>query len=127
SVDPDRLTWLVSLAEHCFVVADGDRVAGFAMLFGPGTEYDSPNYAWFSQRYDGFGYLDRIVVDPAYRRTGVGNSLYDAAEAASKRHGRMVLEVYVEPPNQPSLAFHRSRGYVEVGRLPQENGKTCGM
>jgi predicted GNAT superfamily acetyltransferase len=26
-----------------------------------------------------------------------------------------------------SLAFHAARGYVEVGRLLQTNGKTCSM
>jgi predicted GNAT superfamily acetyltransferase len=110
-----------------WAVPDGDGVAGFAVMLGPGTEYDSVNYVWFTRRYDSFGYLDRIVVDPSYRRTGVGSSLYDAAEEASARHGRMTLEVYVEPPNDASLAFHRSRGYREVGQLVQPNGKTCGM
>lgn len=127
SLDHDRLAWLVELADRCLVITDVDRLAGFAIMMGPGTAYDSPNYDWFGQRYDGFGYLDRIVVDPAYRRTGVGSRLYDAAEAASARYGRMTLEVYVEPPNPASLAFHRSRGYVEVGRLTQANGKICGM
>ena len=28
----------------------------------------------------------------------------------------MTLEVNVDPPNPPSLAFHAGRGYVEVGR-----------
>jgi len=127
ALDVERLTWLASLADRCLVVIDDDRLAGFAVMLGPGTDYDSVNYAWFGERYDAFGYLDRIVVDPAYRRTGVGSCLYDAAEAASARHGRMTLEVYVEPPNDASLAFHRSRGYAEVGRLEQANGKTCGM
>jgi predicted GNAT superfamily acetyltransferase len=30
--------------------------------------------------------------------------------------GVMCLEVNLEPPNEPSLAFHRRRGYVEVGQ-----------
>jgi predicted GNAT superfamily acetyltransferase len=32
--------------------------------------------------------------------------------------------VYVDPPNEASLEFHGRRGYVEVGRLLQDNGKT---
>ena len=127
SIDLDRLGWLADLADACLVVNDGDRLAGFSIMIGAGTAYDSINYAWFTERYDDFGYLDRIVVDPAYRRTGVGSSLYDAAEGASSRHGRMTLEVYAEPPNPASLAFHRARGYTEVGRLGQANGKTCAM
>jgi uncharacterized protein len=127
SLDAERLAWLCDLADQCLVVPDGDRLAGFAVMIGSGTAYDSINYAWFGERYDAFGYLDRIVVDPAYRRGGVGSALYDAAEAASARHGRMTLEVYAEPPNPASLAFHLSRGYVEVGRLEQANGKICAM
>ena len=127
SLDSDRLAWLADLADACLVVSDGERLAGFAIMIARGTVYDSINYAWFTERYDDFGYLDRIVVDPAFRRFGVGSSLYDAAEDASSRHGRMTLEVYVEPPNPASLAFHRARGYAEVGRLDQANGKTCGM
>ena len=127
SLDLGRLGWLSDLADTCLVITDGSRLAGFAIMIGHGTDYDSINYAWFTERYDDFGYLDRIVVDPAYRRTGVGSSLYDAAESAASRHGRMTLEVYAEPPNPASLAFHRSRGYSEVGRLEQANGKTCAM
>jgi predicted GNAT superfamily acetyltransferase len=28
----------------------------------------------------------------------------------------MCLEVNLDPPNEPSLAFHRRRGFVEVGQ-----------
>jgi hypothetical protein len=38
------------------------------------------------------------------------------------RHGRMVCEVNSEPPNIESLAFHRNRGYVEIGELTQADG-----
>ena len=127
SLDLDRLAWLCDIADTSLVITDGSRIAGFAIMMGPASAYDSINYAWFTERYDDFAYLDRIVVDPSCRRTGVGSSLYDAAEGAASRHGRMTLEVYAEPPNQASLAFHRSRDYVEVGRLLQANGKTCAM
>jgi predicted GNAT superfamily acetyltransferase len=39
----------------------------------------------------------------------------------------VTLEVYAEPPNAPSLAFHAARGYEEIGRLPQANGKIAAM
>ena len=38
-------------------------------------------------------------------------------ESAAAVFERMVCEVNVLPVNDASLAFHRSRGYVEVGRL----------
>ncbi len=72
-------------------------------------------------------YLDRVVVAPQYRRRGVGTLIYDAAEERARARGRMALEVYVDPPNAPSLTFHERRGYGEVGRLVQANGKACSM
>ena len=126
-LDAERLEWLVGLADSSLLADDDGVLAGFAITLAPGTAYDSVNYAWFAQRYDDFSYLDRIVVAPAYRRSGVGTLIYDAAEDRALRHGRLTAEVYVEPPNESSLAFHRRRGYAEVGRLRQANGKTCSM
>ena len=40
---------------------------------------------------------------------------YDELEAGCGRPV-MCLEVNLDPPNEPSLAFHRARGYTEVGR-----------
>ena len=126
-LDKARLDWLVGLASSSLVAEDGGELAAFAITLTPGTAYDSINYAWFAQQYDDFSYLDRIVVAPAYRRSGVGTLIYDAAEDRARRRGRLTAEVYVDPPNESSLAFHRRRGYAEVGRLRQANGKTCSM
>ena len=126
-LDADRLRWLVGMASQALVADDAGEVVGYALVFGPDTDYDSTNYRWFVQRMDDFGYLDRIVVAPAHRRRGIGNLLYDAAEDGARTRGQLVCEVYVEPPNEPSLAFHAARGYTEVGRLRQSNRKTSAM
>jgi len=126
-LDAERLEWLVGLADSSLVADNDGELGGFAITLAPGTAYDSVNYAWFAHRYDDFSYLDRIVVAPAYRRSGVGSLIYEAAEDRARGHGRLTAEVYVDPPNESSLAFHRRRGYVEVGRLGQANGKTCSM
>jgi len=112
-----RLAWLRSLADRCDVVDVDGVVAGFVITFPPGTSYDSENYRWFGARHDDFYYLDRIVFDPTYRRRGLATLAYDALETVAARHGRMCLEVNAVPPNEPSLAFHAARGYLEVGRL----------
>lgn len=122
-----RQDWLVGMTEACLVVEDGEALAGFVMTLPPGTAYDSPNYRWFSERYDSFSYLDRVVVAASHQRRGIGHLLYDAVEATARPRGRMALEVYAEPPNVGSLAFHAARGYVEVGRTTQANGKVCAM
>ena len=146
-LDAQRLQWLVGLTDACLVaVVDeatpsamvtgqpptndtptSETVVGYVMVLPPGTAYDSPNYRWFSERYDSFSYLDRVVVAEAYQRRGIGRLLYDAVEARARERGRMTLEVYADPPNITSLAFHAARGYLEVGRLTQTNGKTCAM
>ena len=126
-LDAERLRWLISMADTCLLADDAGALAGFTITLTPGTGYDSANYRWFTERFDDFLYLDRVVVAPPYRRAGVGTLIYDAAEARAHGRGRMTLEVNVDPPNEPSLAFHRRRGYVEVGRLEQAPGKTCSM
>ena len=117
-MDADRLERLRGWATRADVIRCDGEVAGFVLVFGPGTAYDSVNYRWFSQRYAaGFLYLDRIVIDDRFRRRGLASRVYDAVEADAAAVGRLVLEVNLDPPNEPSLAFHRRRGYVEVGTL----------
>lgn len=128
TLDTARLAWLVGMADMCLVAeADGGQVVGFTIVLTPGTAYDSINYRWFRERLGDFSYLDRVVVSPDHRRSGIGSAIYDAAEERARERGLMALEVYVEPPNGPSIEFHRRRDYVEMGRLPQGNGKVSSM
>jgi uncharacterized protein len=114
-LDPERLVLLLGLAADADLILVGDAVAGFVLTFAPGTTYDSENYRWFSGRYDDFLYLDRIAIDPSYQRRGLASRVYDELEAAAVARGRMVLEVNAD--NEPSLAFHRARGYIEIAPL----------
>jgi len=116
-LDKHRLWWLLDLAAHADIIVSelDQRIAGFVLAFAPGTAYDSENYRWFSERFDDFLYLDRIAIDPAFRRRGLASAVYDELEAAATDRGRMVLEVNHD--NEGSLAFHRARGYVELDRL----------
>ena len=117
AMDRDRYEVLRGWADRTLVAEVDGGFAGFVMTFGPGTAYDSLNYRWFSDRFGtDFYYLDRVAVDPAFRRRGVARAIYDVVEEIAVEHGRLALEVNIDPPNEPSLAFHRARGYVEVGR-----------
>ncbi len=69
-----------------------------------------------------FYYLDRIVLHESLRRRGLGGLVYDDLERTAAPHGRLTLEVNLVPRNDASLAFHGSRGYVEVGRLGDPDG-----
>src|SRR5450631_2361601 len=116
-LDDQRLEWILALARRSLVAELEEENVGFAITIAPGTDYDSKNYRWFCEHYERFLYLDRIAIAAAHRRAGVGGALYDAMEATAASCGRMVCEVNVDPPNEVSLAFHRARSYVEVGRL----------
>lgn len=120
-LDDGHLTHLLGLSTFAEIATigerDDDRV-GFVLLFASGSAYDGLNYAWFSERYDDFLYLDRIVIAGAHRRAGHASAVYDLVE---QRHRRIALEVNTVPPNAASLAFHRGRGYERVGERANED------
>jgi predicted GNAT superfamily acetyltransferase len=126
-MDDAALTRARKQAAHLLVAVVDSDVAGFAIAYAPGSAYPSINYRWHAERFDDFLYLDRIVISMAFRRRGVASALYDEMESAAKEHGRMVCEVYSEPPNVESLAFHAARGYRELGHLTQDNGHQAVM
>lgn len=123
TLDLERLAWIVGLSSRALVADIDGAIGGFAITIAPGTAYDSINYRWFEERYARHNYLDRIVVAPTHRRLGIASQLYDQIEGDLP----VTLEVYAEPPNVPSLAFHAARGYEEIGRVPQDNGKVAAM
>ena len=126
-MDEQALTTHRSQAAR-FLVAELDgAIGGFAVAYAPGAAYGSINYAWHAGRFADFLYLDRVAVGSAYRRRGIATRLYDAMEDAAAVHGRMVCEVYSDPPNRESLAFHAGRGYREIGFLRQADGKITVM
>jgi hypothetical protein len=115
-LDARRLDDLRGWASRADVIVCDGQTAGFVLVFGHGSDYDSDNYRWFHERFDTFDYLDRIVIDDRFRRRGLASAVYDEVEAAASRSGRLTLEVNVDPPNEPSLAFHARRGFRELGR-----------
>lgn len=116
-MDEPRLRELQKLADRFDVLDVDGAFAGFVVTFTSGTSYDSENYRWFGERHDRFYYLDRIVLHEDFRRQGLGGFVYDELEQVAAACDRLALEVNLVPRNDASLAFHAARGYVEVGRL----------
>lgn len=125
--------WFLGAADIVVLDAPADAAVGLGallVLLSDGSDYASPNYAWFSARYPRFAYVDRIVVRADRVGTGIGRALYDHAVAWARAADRPVLtaEVNLDPPNEGSLAFHRRYGFVEVGQqLDPRNGQTEAM
>jgi uncharacterized protein len=114
-MDEARLDYLLELSDRADVIDVDGAFAGFVMTFASGSAYDGENFAWFTDRFDNFCYLDRVVIHEDFRRRGLGSQVYDELEGSSGRP-LFALEVNLDPPNDASLAFHHSRGFVEVGQ-----------
>jgi predicted GNAT superfamily acetyltransferase len=91
-----------------------------AMLiaFDQDANYDSPNFAWYKARYPRFVYVDRVVVAERARGKGAARALYERLIATARADGYPVIcaEIYFDPPNPISDAFHERMGFHEVGR-----------
>jgi predicted GNAT superfamily acetyltransferase len=114
-LDEGRLAALLAVAENASVIEADGAFAGFVITFAAGSAYDGENFGWFSERYEDFCYLDRVVIHEDFRRRGLASAVYDELESSCGRP-LFALEVNLDPPNVASLAFHRARGYTEVGQ-----------
>lgn len=96
---------------------------GFLIALGPGLDYASDNYRWFSGAFDDFLYIDRIVIAENARELGLGSRFYrDVIETARKSAPRLTCEVNSRPPNPRSMAFHDRFDFVPVGTQRTEGG-----
>lgn len=120
--DMERLLALSSLA---LVGVDyRDEVVGFVIALESGSHYESENYRYFEDRGAPHVYVDRIVVDPANRRSGLGRLLYGAVFEHARKAGcpQVTCEVNIEPPNPESLGFHARLGFERVAEQSTKRG-----
>jgi ribosomal protein S18 acetylase RimI-like enzyme len=61
------------------------------------------------------GWINRLAVDPDYRRRGYAGTLIEAAERVLREQGLRVIAALVESDNRASLALFRRLGYVDAG------------
>ncbi|MEV0713610.1 GNAT family N-acetyltransferase [Asanoa sp. NPDC050611] len=92
------------------VAEDQDRIIGYARS----AEFAPPADAPANAAPAGW-YLLGLVVDPAYRRRGVGRALTTARMAAIAERADDVW-YFANARNQPSLDLHAELGFVEVTR-----------
>ena len=111
-----KAEWLVGhLLMPGLAVLDG-QPAGLVVVLSDKCGYPSDYYRWFTVRYENFMYVDRIVVAHWARGRGVAQALYSEIDRlAHELNVAIVSDVYCEPPNTPSLNFHRKVGFQEVG------------
>lgn len=59
------------------------------------------------------GWINRLAVDPRYRRQGLAQKLVKRAEEALSHEGISIIAALVEATNAPSLALFRRLDYEE--------------
>ena len=116
-MDAARYDKLRAMSAYTRVVDDAGEIKAFLMAFREGTAYDSPNYAWFSARYEKFLYVDRVAVAASAQGRGLGRVFYEDLFAFAREHGvnTITAEFYTTPPNEISRKFHARFGFIEVG------------
>jgi predicted GNAT superfamily acetyltransferase len=123
-LDAPEVARLAALADAALVADVDGSFAGFCWAIGPGKQYGSLNYGWFSRNYNDFAYLDRIAVHPHFRRYGIGRAFYDElVRVFTGVRPVITCEVNVRPRNDASLRFHHSIGFREVGQQDTDGGK----
>jgi ribosomal protein S18 acetylase RimI-like enzyme len=60
------------------------------------------------------GWINRLAVDPAYRRRGYGLRLVAAAEEMLRSQGMRIIAALIESDNPASLTLFEQAGYVEI-------------
>jgi ribosomal protein S18 acetylase RimI-like enzyme len=58
------------------------------------------------------GWINRLAIDPDYRRQGYGEQLVQAAEEALRETGLHLLAAFIEEGNAASLALFEKLGYA---------------
>lgn len=110
------------ISSFFFVIEEEIGIAGFMIVLGPGQQYDSENYRYFTEHYKSFDYVDRIVIGEEFRGKGLGSKLYEYLFRNSSEE-RITCEVNIKPPNPKSVQFHQMLGFEEVDQQYSEGGK----
>ena len=117
----NRLNSLIDWSTHLIVVRDAE-IAGFIILMRENQSYDSLNYKFFNSQGYPFLYVDRIAIKEGHRRKGLGQMIYSRTiDIAKELNLPTCCEVNTLPKNEPSLAFHDSFGFEDVGTKDYED------
>ena len=73
-----------------------------------------------SDRREGFRFVceHSVYLDASARGTGAADALMDELCDRARSNGLRRMVATIDALNERSIAFHRRRGFVEVGRMP---------
>ena len=100
------------------------QLLAFMLSMGPGQPHTSENYRWFEERGVRHQYIDRIVVSPLAKGTGIGRALYESVFERARERGasEVTAEVNIRPVNPGSIAFHERLGFRQLAEQDTRGG-----
>jgi GNAT superfamily N-acetyltransferase len=107
---------LLKREDSAVFVADAGHLVGVAV----GLMRTAPEFPVFIQQR--WGVLDGLVVDPAWRRRGIGELLARSVEAWALRLGAPWVEVNVYENNAEARRFYEALGYLPLSTKLRKAG-----
>ncbi|AWK87469.1 GNAT family N-acetyltransferase [Azospirillum thermophilum] len=103
------------------------QAKGYPVLVSVDAQGTVTGYAAYGdwRAFDGFRHTveHSVYVHPDHQRGGIGRALLTALVGEAKRRGKHVMVAAIEAGNQPSIALHRSLGFVQTGLMPEVGTK----
>ena len=121
----DEVRSLLTMCDVALIATDRDRtIIAFLLSLGSGQPYESENYRWFENRGVRHQYIDRIVVAPSAKGTGVGRAMYESVFERARERGasEVTAEVNIRPHNPGSIAFHERLGFRQLAEQDTKDG-----
>ena len=117
SANIEMMQHFLKICDYFKVLKISGQVVGFLNALFPGKDYQSEHYKWFSDKYDFFLYVDRIVLNKTNQNQGYGTLLYnDLINSVKKKKIDIACEINTKPYNKQSIQFHKKYGFSEIGR-----------
>lgn len=119
----EQMQWFAEHAAYFRVAGSRHGVLAFLIGMRAGTRYASPNYRWFCDQYEDFGYIDRVAVAENARRLGLATTMYrDFESSLPDCVPVLTCEVNVRPLNESSMRFHERYGFKQVAQQVIDDG-----
>lgn len=119
---------MAALLERCNVALVASnrerRIIAFVLSMGMGQDYESENYRYFENQGLRHQYVDRVVVDPSAKGTGIGRALYESVFEHARQTGanEVTSEVRLGDEYDGSMAFHERLGFRRVAEQDTHGG-----
>lgn len=120
-----EMTELFGYSDIALVGINHQReIIAFLISLSMGKPYTSENYRWFEDRGVRHLYVDRVVVAPSAKGTGIGRALYESVFVHARHIGanEVTAEVNLRPPNPGGVAFHERLGFRRLAEQDTRDG-----